>query len=422
MKGNKPYVAGLTYKFGKTLKPTFEDITNYYFSDPTAKAAVDELGESTAGHGMEITGKNESAVRTATDFCETIELDELNLEWAKELWAVGNVLFQLLDPAPQKIRAVTPIPISTIKRIYAEADGTITAFDQQIEGRTAKKLDTADGSYVFWRWNRFNRRMTGVGLLECLLRDGMGYYWEDSSGKTYFAARPSFQQSLERMEDSMRKAVEKYTPKYTYKFLGFKDTDMTAHKAAIESSRPEDDLLLSVPNKDHQDIVMQVLSTDPRNKLEPFIQHFVNARTLALQTPVLQLFIEAGFTEASARQAVAVLDRKIEAMQRFMRRNIEGTIIKPYVMQQERLTLDEYKLADLNVNWKQIDKPKMSSGELIQILQLSATSGTQYITPEEARKILAKEFGLPLDLTAKAVVVKQPVNTNTNENPTGVEQ
>jgi len=387
-------VVGFGYTVGKYIEPTFKRMIQYYLCDPNVKGAIDELAETSVGHGFHLTGKNEQALKIAKDWCEQIDLDNINQNIARELWATGNAFLEKVDP--NNLVNVVHLPVSSITKIKADVYGNIQAYIQELGGHQ-KKL--SPNRIIHFAWNRIDGSLIGRGLLEPLLRKGLGYTWKKADGTLQTDYRPSYQEIMEEIEDSMRKVLRRYVPRFVYKFSGFTDDEVNTHARKIKSLRPEDDVIIGVPNKERQDIKVDRLTTDPRSRLDPFIEFFHNARYTALETPTLKLFLEAGFTEASARTAVQVLDRKVAAFQRFLKRRIEREIIKPKVMQEMGWSREtEWRKAEIRLNWGQIEKPKIDLNALIQLARISAETGIQYITPEELRKVL-RELGFPIEVS-----------------------
>jgi hypothetical protein len=89
------------------------------------------------------------------------------------------------------------------------------------------------------------------------------------------------------------------------------------------------------------------------------------------------------FTEASARAALEIAERKVMALQRFIKRTCEREIFNPLIQQ---AGLDPAK-ANCRLNWSR-EKPEVKLEYLIRLAEISATSETSYVRPEEVRKNL----------------------------------
>ena len=96
-------------------------------------------------------------------------------------------------------------------------------------------------------------------------------------------------------------------------------------------------------------------------------------------------FTTPGFTEASARAALEIAERKVMALQRFIKRTCEREIFTPLIQQ---AGLDPAK-ANCRINWGR-EKPEVQLKDLIRLAEISATSETSYVRPEEVQKNLIK--------------------------------
>jgi hypothetical protein len=88
------------------------------------------------------------------------------------------------------------------------------------------------------------------------------------------------------------------------------------------------------------------VAVDPRARYEAYAEHILNQVYLGGQTPLPKLFTTPGFTEASAKAAIAIAERKVMAL-RFAKRIVEREIFTPLISQSG---LDAEK-ASCRLNW-----------------------------------------------------------------------
>ncbi len=74
------------------------------------------------------------------------------------------------------------------------------------------------------------------------------------------------------------------------------------------------------------------------------------------------------------------------ALQRFIKRIVEREIFAPLIRQAGL----EPKKAECRLNWGMPEKAKIRVEDIVRLAEVSATSGVQYIRPEEVRNILVK--------------------------------
>jgi ketopantoate hydroxymethyltransferase len=144
----------------------------------------------------------------------------------------------------------------------------------------------------------------------------------------------------------------------------------------------------------------------PRARFEAYVEHILNQVYLGGQTPLPKLFTTPGFTEASARAALEMAERKVMALQRFIKRIVEREIFVPVIAQ---AGLDPEK-ANCRLHWGMPDRPKIEVADVIRLAEVSASYGISYVHPEEVRRMLAKMgFELAESESSSVVSVKKEV-------------
>lgn len=386
---------------------------DYYKSDPWVKSSVDELADSLVGAGFYLTGENKDALGYAEEWVIDINLDGMLQTASRELAATGNWIAEV-EKNLGDYQEIIPLPISSIKRFKtADIYGKIASLDQRRAG-TWKKIPY--DKCIHWAFNRIDASLWGCGLLEPLLRGGIGYVWKDNSGTQHTDYRPSLQSILEETHDSMRKALRRYIPRTVYVMLGYSDPAVTSHASKIGGMRPEDDLVIGAPSKAKQDIKIERVGTDPRSRLHPFIEHFHDGIITGTESANLKI-AQGNVTEASARTLLDIQKWRISALRRFLKRKIEETILKPRVVQQMkwgRYTEAMWKKANIRVRWGIIEEPEIEVADLIRLAAVSGKYGIPYITPEELRKVLRKR-GIEIEESIKIPTPEPKVEKDEEE-------
>jgi hypothetical protein len=185
-----------------------------------------------------------------------------------------------------------------------------------------------------------------------------------------------------RIEKVMPEIFEKYAgPDELWVFAGASDEKLAEYQRLIKS-KPKAGARF-VYNKAEADV--KTVAVDPRARYEAYVEHVLNQVYLGGQTPLPKLFTTPGFTEASARAALEIAERKVMALQRFIKRTCEREIFYP-VIQQAGLNPVE---ASCRLNWG-TEKPEAKLEDIIRLAEISASHGVEYIRPEEVRKNLIK--------------------------------
>jgi hypothetical protein len=134
--------------------------------------------------------------------------------------------------------------------------------------------------------------------------------------------------------------------------------------------------------------------------LDFYVETLEDEFLLGLETPLAKLVTKTGFTEASADAALEIGERRVLALQRFLKRCVERYLFDPVVA---AAGLDSAQ-AQVRLNWgmpESLDYEKLSQilGQVTELLKVNpAVIGTH-----EIRKILRDVAKLPLEEENPAV-------------------
>jgi hypothetical protein len=361
--------------YGETRTVTFNDIITAYSRDPSCKAFVDFLADQAVGAGFYTTVNEEyahaeEAKQVVDSFNETVNLDELLQIATREIVASGNSFW--LKTEPEHLENLKILPLTGFDNptaIKRNQYGAITGYNYSYgDVKTAFKPE----KIIHFRWNPVNFSAYGTGVLQVLLTE------LSFNGET----RISFLEMKARIEKIMPEIFEKYAgPDELWIFAGASDEKLAEYQKLIKT-KPKAGARF-VYNKPEADI--KTVTVDPKARYEAYIDHILNQVYLGGQTPLPKLFTTPGFTEASARAALEIAERKVMALQRFIKRTCEREIFNPLIQQAE---LNPAK-ANCRLNWG-TEKPEIQLNDLIRLAEISATSETSYVRPEEVRKNLIK--------------------------------
>jgi hypothetical protein len=185
-----------------------------------------------------------------------------------------------------------------------------------------------------------------------------------------------------RIEKIMPEIFEKYAgPDELWIFAGASDEKLAEYQKVIKT-KPKAGARF-VYNKPEADV--KTVTVDPRAGYEAYIEHILNQVYLGGQTLLPKLFTTPGFTEASARAALEIAERKVLALQRFIKRIVEKDIFCPLIRQAGF----DLKKANCRLNWG-TEKPEVKFEDLIRLAEISGNDGNSIIRPEEVRKNLVK--------------------------------
>jgi len=359
--------------YGETPTVSFSDLISAYLRDPACKAFVDFLADQAVGMGLYTTvnpeyARAEEAKRVVDEFNEAVNLDGLLQIGAREVVACGNSFWEKIEPS--RLEQLRILPLTSVEKIVRDQYGKVQGY-RQTASYGGKTLQPE--RIIHFKWNTVNGEAFGTGALRVLLEQ------LSFNGET----RMSFLEMKARIEKTMPEIFEKYAgPDELWLFPGV-SADKLAEYQRLIKSKPKAGARFVY---DRADADIKTVAVDPRARYEAYVDHILNQVYLGGQTPLPKLFTTPGFTEASARAALEIAERKVMALQRFIKRIVEREIYVP-VIQQAGL---DPKLADCRLAWGMEEKPEINVADIVRLAEVSATSGVQYIRPEEVRNILVK--------------------------------
>jgi len=360
--------------FGEQPAVGFQDCLDAYLRDPACKAFVDFLADQVVGVGF-YTTVNEGyegaaeAKEAVDSFCEKVNLDGMLQIAAREIIATGNSFWEKIEPG--RLVDLRILPLTSISRIKRDVHGNIQGYVQSASygGKTL-----VPERIIHFKWNPVDCEPFGTGVLRPLLEK------MTTGGET----RMSFLEMKARIEKMLPEIFEKYAgPDELWIFEGVSDKRLEEYQRVIRSkpkagarfvyNRPAD---------------IKTVQIDPRTQFQTYLDHIINQVYLGGETPLPKLFTTPGFTEASAKAAIELAEKKVYALQRFMKRMIEKEVFTPIV---EQAGFNSKK-AGCRLNWGTPDKPQIIVADILRAAEL------QLISREEFRSMMMK---MGWELTAK---------------------
>jgi len=352
--------------YGEMPAVTFSDLVEIYLGDYAAKAAVDFLADQAVGSGFYTTANKDykmadRAKRIVDEFNESVNLDGLLQVGAREIVAFGNSFWEKVTLS--RLESLKVLPITSIEKVLRDQYGGIKGY-KQTAAYGGKTLTPE--SVVHFCWNPVNGEPFGTGVLRVLAEK------LTVDGET----RDSLISVKARLEKVMPEIFEKYAgPDELWIFEGVGDDKLAEYQRLIKGkpkagarfvyNRPAD---------------IKTVAVDPRARFNGYVEHLINQFYLGLQTPLPKLFTTPGFTEASARAAIEMAERKVVSIQRFIKRIVEREIFQPVVKQ---AGLDPEK-AGVRLNWGSPQVPEIRIEDVLKAAELG------FVRREELRKMLIK--------------------------------
>jgi len=375
---------------GVSPSVNFATMTAVYLGDLSTRASIDFLADQIAGVGFYTTYNEEymeksegkTAKEIVDEFCEQIGLDEILQETARYLVGWGNVFWWAGSPV--KIEFLKPIPLEIIKDngIKVSADGEIEKIELDWQ-RESKEI--SGDEIIHLAYNVLTAKPLGVGILQSLCTP-----LDIGDGDT----RDAYYQIKARAHDSFTKVIEKFGgPVELWSISGATKTTMEELMAQLRNVPREGARIITNPAQRSEAKVQSIVPEIPRG-IEKYLEILDDEYLIGLQSPISNLLGKSGFKYATAEAAVEVVQNRVMALQRFLKRNVERHLFDRVVAQ---AGLDPVQ-AQVRLNWgmpESLDYEKLSQmlGQLTELLKVDPT----VIAHEELRKILRDVAKLPLE-------------------------
>ena len=222
----------------------------------------------------------------------------------------GNSFVEMLTP--DYLEDLVRVQITTIKRIIRDEYGNTRAIVQEIDG-VENYLNP--NNFIHFKLFDVNGKPFGIGLFNALvvpqIIDG--------------ELRPSIIDSIASIRDSMVRIFEAYeSPKDIYIFENASEQFLQEQAQKIKSMKKGQSF---ITNKrfEHKEITI-----DPRSRFDKYVEFLQTQLELGSQTPAAKLQITTGYTEASARAVIELVERRAVGMQRRLKRIIKRYLIGCY--------------------------------------------------------------------------------------------
>ena len=352
---------------GEAPPVPFRAMVEVYRCDPTARAAVDFLADQAVGSGFHTTADGDYAradeAKAAVDgFNEGVNLDGLLQVAAREVVGFGNSFWERVEPG--RLEDLRILPIASVDRIRRNSRGEVQGYVQSA-GYGGGTLGPE--RVIHWRWNPVNSEAEGCGLLRTLA-EPLG---------TGDGAREPFYRMKARMQQSMMEQFEKFSaPNELWVFPKLSRDDTHAYARQVKKVPRRGARFVTNVEGSH----VQQIVADRRQSFDGYVENILNEYIVGLQTPLPKLFTTPGFTEASARAALEVAERKVLSLQRFMKRIVEREIFGP-LLRQEGMDPEE---ARVRLHWGKPTVAEPTIDDLLEAYQLEA------ITKDELRENLMR--------------------------------
>ena len=377
---------------GVIPKITFEKMMKVYEGHPAVASAINFLAWQTTGMGF-YTSQNDEyteskdgklAKEYIDDWNEQVGLDEMLQITTIYVVGFGNAFWHKIDGDISNLQI---IPIQAVERLIPAEKLQTQRFTPWSQIQGLKLTSHYGGKIIPWDeiihfcYKPVRMDGFGTGILHklctrMLVGDG--------------EIRYSYAEIIGKIEDSIMKQFEKFgAPNELWIFPGLTDAKLREYHGKIQSLPRTGARFTTNIEKA---CVKQILAERTRG-FDAYLETLYNVFYLALETPLPKLFTTPGFTEASAKAAIEVAERKVQALQRFLKRIIERKVWSEVL----RKAGYDPGQASIRLYWGMPNKPEFQIKDVLEAYNLGV------VNREEARKILL-ELGWPIQIQTKTEV------------------
>jgi len=377
---------------GISPEVSFKTMTEVYLGDLAARASIDFLSDQIAGQGFyttyneEYTEKSEgkTAQEIVDEFCAEHGLDEVLQESAKYLVGWGNVFWWVGNPKKIEFLKVVPLEIIKDNGIKFDDKGQLERIELDWKREPPQ---IAGDELIHLAYNVLTAKPLGIGNLQTLCTP----LNIDEEGKQ----REPFYQIKGKIHEGMAETIYTFgAPNELWSFPALSKEKLQEYLAQIKSIPRRGSRFVYNPPAGSEAKVQPIVAERMRG-LDFYVETLEDEFVLGLQTPLAKLVTKTGFTEASANAALEIAERRVLAIQRFLKRGVERHLFDRVVTQSG---LDP-KQAQVRLNWgikEALDYEKLTE-MLSQLISILKDIGPNVITPAELRKILRDVAKLPLE-------------------------
>jgi len=369
---------------------SFKTMSKVYLGDLAARASVDFLADQIAGAGFYTTMSAEYAERSegrtakelVDEFCVEHGLDEVLQESARYLIGWGNVFWWTGNAKRIEFLRVLPLEIIRENGVKFDSDGQLDKID--LEWKRQPNEIQGD-EIVHLAYNVLTAKPLGIGVLQSLCTP-----LDIGNGES----REAFYQIKAKIHSGMADTIYMFgAPNELWSFPGLSRERLQEFFAQIKSIPQRGSRFVFNPPAGSEAKVQPIVAERMRG-LDFYVETLQDEFILGLQTPMAKLVTKTGFTEASAKAALEIAERRVLAIQRFLKRGVERYLFDRVVA---AAGLDPAQ-ARVRLSWgiqESLDYEKLTQilGQLTELLKVDPT----VVGHAELRKILRDVAKLPLE-------------------------
>jgi hypothetical protein len=334
----------------------YAKLYDYYKTHPLVKSSVDSLAGMITGVGYYTTVNDPQDPRQARakelvdNFAAKVNIDELLLDIAKDLLITGNCF---VEKVFQKRRLVglKRLPVTEM-RVVRDRFGNVEKYVQRPAGA---EIVFSPEELIHFKWNDVKLTGYGIGIVEPI----QDYLEFDK-------------RNMENMTEVIYKTAYPI-PVFTFK----SKADVDYFQELLKKREPGEPILMV------GEVTPTIIQVDSRIRFGEFLDIVERKIFEGMRAPLLSWLRNA--TEASAKVMLETVDRDVRAMQRYIKRKVEGEIFQPL--------LEGEGIRDVQVKlyWGM----QKTGYEDLDLEKIFALVDSGYLTRDQAIEVLRK-IGIPI--------------------------
>ena len=362
-------------KFGVSPIITHKKLYYHYLTDPGVQNAVNTFKDQVVGVGCYLTADDDKALKSVRSWFKKIKFKPKLKTGFNDALITGNEMLEKITSevtrSKKRLLDLDLVDMRIVTRIEPSEE------DPRLPGKVIQHLNGEDVPIPYEDISHFklfevSRSFFGIGLFHSL---AVPQYEQDNETL-------SILDDMQKLREAFPRIIKRYASPTTVYIFPDEDEAKIKEEGLKHQQAKQGQAIFT-----NKDFVYKELSLDPRSRFDRYIDLIQLWYEMGTQTPAAKLQTTPGFTEASARAALELVERRIRGIQEDKKTIIDEEIITPYLIG-EGFTPED---ANVEFHFGQPDIPEFSLSDIFKAAE-TIVEGKPLLTWKEARKSLAKIF------------------------------
>ena len=332
------------YRFGEPHPYSFDDYEEFYKTDPVVRSSINILAEMIVGGGYHLISDDENAERKVAEFLDKVHFETLILEAVKDMLVYGNSFIEKVWDGKELVK-LKILPPKTM-RVIRDKYGNVLGYVQVVNGET---VNFEPHEIMHLKYDPIGNNAYGLSLIHPVVE-------------------------LLKVKKQVIEDIALILHRYAAPKIIWKTPNPAVAKQladTLSTLAPDEDIIVT----DNVDV--EPIKIDPQARFNYVIEYLDRQIFEGLGAP--QLWYIRNATQASAEIMNDIVSNRVQAIQKYLKREIEEEIIKPLAGEKVRFEwgIPRSEIESLTIN------------DVAQLVRFGA------ITPFQAQELLVK-MGIPI--------------------------